>query len=283
MDHLVHFSLSSLKRRHGLSKDNKYPVKSLIKALNILEYLGTLEHGAALTEISKKLAIGKSTVHRLLATLIDHNFVSVDPRSSNYLLGFKILQLSGQLSRQSILIRYAEPIISRLVRDTNETCNLGVLDGDEVLYLLLKESDNPLRMSGQVGKRLPAHCTALGKVILSGLSKQEFAAIYDTRANLETPTSHTIATVAELEKHLEKVRQTGLAFDNEELYQGVVCLASPVRGHKGKIVAGMSISFPKNRIDPEKLEESKSLLSTAANDLSRELGYNGPGFSKDAA
>ena len=193
----------SFRGRHNLSKDNKYPVKSLIKALNILEHIGTWEHGVGLTEISKKLGIGKSTVHRLLATLIDHDFVWVDPRSSNYMLGSKILQLSGQLNRQSILIRYAEPIISRLTRDTNETCNLGVLDGDEVLYLMLKESDNPLRMSGQVGKRLPAHCTALGKVLLSGLSKQELAGIYGTRTNLETYTSNTVSTIAELEKQLE--------------------------------------------------------------------------------
>ena len=199
------------------------------------------------------------------------------------MLGSKILQLGEQLSRQSLLIRYGDPIISRLVRATNETCNLGVLDGDKVLYLVLKESENPLRMSGQVGKRLPAHCTALGKVLLSGFSKQELAGIYGTQTKLETYTLNTISTVTELENHLEKVRQTGVAFDNEELYQGVVCLASPVHDSEGKIIAGISVSLPKNRIDPEKLEEFKSILSTAANDLSRELGYKGPDFSKDAA
>ena len=273
------------RKREGLklSGDNKYPVKSLIKALSILEYIGASDTGGSLTEISETLKIGKSTVHRLLATLKDHDFVWLDPLSSRYILGARFMQLSGKLTRQSILIRYGEPILSKLAKATNETCNLGVLDGREVLYLIMKESKNPLRMSGQVGKRLPAHCTALGKALLSDLSQEELTRLYANKQKLDTLTPNSISTLAELAEHLQKVRQTGLAFDNEEIYPGVVCVAAPVRGDRGKVIAAVSVSFPKHRIDPAMLEDFKSLLSSCASELSQQLGSPTRGKAEDVA
>jgi IclR family KDG regulon transcriptional repressor len=253
--------------------DNKYPVKSLIKAVTILEFLGASSKGESLTTISEHLKIGKSTVHRLLATLRDHDLVWLDPISSNYILGAKILKWGDQLSRQSLLIRYGEAVLLHLANETNETCNLGVLEGDQTLYLIKKESQNTLRMSGQVGKRLPAHCTALGKVLLAGLTPEELAQLYGKRSKLETPTANSIAVVSDLLAHLDKVRLTGLAFDTEELYPGVVCLAAPVRDYRARIIAAISVSFPRHRIDPEKLEEFKRHLIARAYDLSCQLGY----------
>jgi len=257
--------------------ENKYPVKSLIKALSIVEHLGATEGGSSLTEISAGLRIGKSTVHRLLATLRDHDFVWFDPSSSRYVLGARILQLSEQLSRHSILIRCGSPTLSRLSQATDETCNLGVLDGREVLYLIMKQSSHPLQVSGQVGKRLPAHCTAIGKALLSGLSREEIQRLYGRKEKLKAPTSRSISSLSELCDHIDKVRKTGLAFDNEELYTGVVCVGTPIRNLHGRVVGAISIAFPKNRMDPETLENSKSLLLDSARDISRQLGYQ-PGL-----
>lgn len=257
-----------------MSGTNKYPVKSVAKTLSILELLGGAEGGSTLTEISTSLRIGKSTVHRLLATLRDHDFVWLDPQSSRYILGARILQLTGQLSRQSLLIRYGESALSRLAAKTGETCNLGVLDGREVLYLIIKESKKPLRMTGQVGKRLPAHCTALGKAILSGLSREEFNLLYGGTQKLQTPTPASVSTVSQLVDELEKVRQTDIAVDNEELYPGVVCISAPIRNHSGKTIAAVSISLPKNRVDPKRLRRFKSLLLDVAKGLSRDLRHH---------
>lgn len=256
-----------------MNPDNKYPVKSLIKALGILEYLGTSESGSTLTEISSKLKIGKSTVHRLLATLRDHDFVWLEPYSSRYILGARVLQLSEQLSRQTILVRYGESILSRLCRATGETCNLGVLDGRSVLYLVIKESNNPLRMTGSVGKRLPAHTTAIGKALLCGLSQEELVRLYAKTQKLEGPTEKSIATVSELIEHINKIRSAGVVSEYEETYPGVVCVGAPVRSHSGKVIAGMSIAFPKNRVNSKRLQEFKTLLLDAARELSAELGY----------
>jgi DNA-binding IclR family transcriptional regulator len=257
------------------STQSKYPVKSLTKALNILDILGGSSNGETLTSISGKLRLGKSTVHRLLATLRDHDFVWLDSHSGNYLIGAKVLQLSEQLSQQSILIRYGEPVIEALMKVTNETINLGVLEGNSVLYIIKKEADIPLKMSGKVGKRFPAHCTAMGKVLLAGLPREELKALYPSDVALPQQTPKSTATVAELEKHLEKVRQQGVAFDNEELYPGVVCIAAPVRNHQGQTIAAISLSLPKHRLEPESSNEFKTQLLQSASHLSRRLGYEG--------
>ncbi len=253
--------------------DNKYPVKSLIKALGILEYLGTVESGSTLTEISGKLRIGKSTVHRLLGTLRDHDFVWLEPYSSRYILGARVLQLSEQLSHQSLLVRYGEAVLSRLARDTGETCNLGLLDGRSVLYLVIKESNAPLRMTGHVGKRLPAHCTALGKALLCGLSREELTRLYGRGVKLEAPTKKSISTVSALLDQIDKLRNASAVFEYEETYHGVVCMAAPVQTHGGKTIAAISIAFPKNRVKSKKMQEFKTLLSDAAQELSDDLGF----------
>jgi DNA-binding IclR family transcriptional regulator len=255
---------------------NKYPVKSVVKTLTILEHLGRSPNGTSLTEISTKLRLGKSTVHRLLATLRDHDFVWLEPNSSRYILGARILQLSEQLNHQSILIRYGEPILTKLAHATGETCNLGVLDRRSVLYLIMKESKNPLRMSGQVGKRLPAHCTALGKALLTGLTREELSELYSKEKKLETFTENTVSTVSDLLQHVEKARHNGYAVDSEEIYPGVSCVATPIRDHSGRVVSAISVSFPKNRVDARTLQQFKSLVLEAAGDLSRQLGCPEP-------
>jgi len=167
-------------------------------------------------------------------------------------------------------------ILEGLAKSSDETCNMGVLVGGEVLYMIKKESSNPFRMSGQVEKKLPAHCTALGKVLLSGLSVEELGKAIDNAPHLEAFSINSIATLRELKRHLVKVRQTGLAFDDEELNSGAVRLAGPVREYRGRIIAAISISFPKHRIVPGKLEAFKALLSAACLDFSRQLGYQSP-------
>jgi DNA-binding IclR family transcriptional regulator len=257
--------------------DNKYPVKSVIKTLVILDHLGSAEGGSTLSEISASLRMGKSTVHRLLATLRDYDYVWLDTHSSRYVLGAKILQLGERVSPQSVLTRYGESILSRLAEEANETCNLGVLDGSDVLYLVIKESKNPLRMTGRVGKRLPAHCTALGKALLSGHSPEEIKAIYGRTQKLEAPTANSVSTVSELLDRVDKARRDEVFVDSEEIYPGVVCLAAPVRNHRNRVVAAISISLPKERLDQRTMLRFRILLLKAAKELSCELGYQEAG------
>jgi IclR family transcriptional regulator, acetate operon repressor len=255
------------------SERAKYPVKSLAKALRLLEFLGRPQEGTSIAVLSKELRIGKSTVHRLLATLREFDLVWLDPSTSNYALGARILRWSDLLVRQNLLIRHGLPILRELMSTSRETANLAVLEGSEVLYIAQCESTERLRTSEAVGTRTPAHSTSLGKVLFAMLPDERFDEIYQNTESLERITPNTITDRSRLKGHLQKVRQEGVAYDFEENVIGVVCLGTVVRDFSGQPVAGMSISVPTQRVRGENLSALKEQLLNAANKLSAELGY----------
>ena len=216
----------------------KYPVKSLAKALRLLEFLGKPQEGTSIAVLSKELKIGKSTVHRLLATLREFDLVWLDPTTSNYALGARILRWSDLLVRQNLLIRHGLPILRELMNTSRETANLAVLEGNEVLYVAQCESNERLRTSEAVGTRAPAHSTSLGKVLFAMLPEEHFDEVYKNTESLERVTPNTITERSRLKVHLQKVRQEGVAYDFEENVIGVVCIGTVVRDFAGKPVAG---------------------------------------------
>jgi len=131
-------------------------------------------------------------------------------------------------------------------------------------------------MTGQVGKRLPAHCTALGKALLSGLTRDEFDALYRGTKKLERLTAKSLQTVPALLSVVEKTRQEKIVIDDEEIFNGVFCLGTAIRDHSGKVVSAISISFPRIRVDSKTLERFRSLLLESAAELSRQLSYKQP-------
>jgi DNA-binding IclR family transcriptional regulator len=258
----------------ALSADkSKYPVKSLIKALRILDALGESSDGRGITELGKELRIGKSTVHRLLATLKDEGYVMVDPLTSRYTLGAKIAKLEEQLAQQSPLLRAGVPIIQRLAQECNETANLAILEGGEVLYIAKEESKEPLRASGHVGRRLPAHSTALGKGLLAGLSDSEVRRLYRNTRKLRQSTPNTIDNLDRLLAELAGVRREGVAYDNEEMYPGLDCIAAPVRDFSGRVIAALSLSVPHHRMSSERRHALQEALLQATAELSAKLGF----------
>jgi DNA-binding IclR family transcriptional regulator len=251
----------------------KYPVKSLTKAFVLLDTLGRFENGTGIAVLSKELKIGKSTVHRLLATLREFDLVWFDAGSSTYALGSRILRWSDLLMRQNLLIRHGAPVLRDLVQASHETANLAVLQGTDVVFMDRFESSQKLRMTEAVGSRCPAHCTALGKSLLATMSEDEFRAIYGDSEPLKPMTPNSITSKERLWEHLKKVRQDGVAYDFEENVVGGVCLGTVVRNHTGKSVAAISISLPTQRLRGEILITLKDFLQKAANRLSSELGY----------
>jgi len=218
--------------------------------------------------------MGKSTVHRLLATLREFDLIWLDPSTSNYALGSRILRWSDLLVHQNLLVRHGLPVLRDLVNVGRETANLAVLDGTDVLYMAQFESMERLRMSEAVGTRQPAHSTALGKALLASLPEEEFDQLYSKLDVLKSPTANTITAKRHLKEHLQKVRNEGLAYDFEENVVGVVCLGTVVRNFTGKPIAAMSVSMPIQRFRGERSIQLKEQLLAAANRLSTELGYN---------
>ncbi len=266
--------MSSLRESRSGRVPAKYPVKSLAKALRILDTVGRFQHGTSIASLSKELKMGKSTVHRLLATLREFDLIWLDPTTSNYALGSRILRWSDLLVQQNLLVRHGLPVLRDLVSVGRETANLAVLDGTDVLYMAQFESMERLRMSEAVGTRQPAHSTALGKALLASLPEEQFDHLYSKSDVLKSPTASTITDARHLKEHLQKVRNEGLAYDFEENVAGVVCLGTVVRNFTGRAIAAMSVSMPIQRFRGERSTHLKEHLLAAANRLSTELGYN---------
>lgn len=259
----------------------KYPVKSLAKALRLLDALGRSDSGTSIAALSKELKMGKSTIHRLLATLREFDLVWFDPGTSNYSLGTRILRWNDLLVRQNLVIRHGWPILRELVQACHETASLAVLEGTEVMFIARCESTQRLRMSEAVGSRNPAHCTALGKAILAALSEKDFLKVYDGTESLKAVTPNSITSRDKLWDHLRNVQQEGVAYDFEENVSGGVCIGTAIRNHTGNVVAGMSLSMPTQRLRGDILITLKEHLVRAASRLSSELGYTADSATPD--
>ncbi len=252
-----------------------YRVQVLDRALALLEKLS--EHGPDLTlaEISQSLGLHKSTAHRLVMVLERHRLVEKNSQSGRYRLGLKLFELGTRAVSQLDLRERARPFLERLSLDTGETVHLCVYDAGEVVYLDKVEPARSVRLASSVGRRSPAHCTAVGKAIIAHLPEAEMEAAVQ-RHGLRQLTRKTIGTLAELKTELARVRTQGFAVDDEENEEGVRCVGSVVRGFGGALIAAISVSGPSFRVSTEKVSIiARSVVATAAA-LSHELGYQQP-------
>jgi len=186
-----------------------YPIKVLYKLLSILDTI--LQHGSPMnmTKISEKLGLYPSTIHRILDTLKHWGYVEQNPNTQKYQLSLKLLELGMAKLHQIDLVREATPYLKGLVNYCNETVHLSILDNAEVLYLAKEESSQAIRMCSYIGKRAPLHCTALGKVLLTDLPKEERRKILEQKG-LSRLTEKTITDKEELEKELNRIKYRAL-------------------------------------------------------------------------
>jgi len=226
-----------------------------------------------MTEISERLEIYPSTIHRILDTLKHWGYVEQDSHTQKYQLGLKALELGMAKLHQMDLVREAIPYLKDLVKQCNETVHLGVLEEGEVLYLAKEESSQTIRMISYVGRRAPLHCTALGKVLLAYLPAEERKKMLSKKV-LPRLTENTIVNKRELEKELGKVRGQGFALDREENEKDVRCVAAPIRNYQGEAIAALSISSPIFRIDKNAQNNLKEALLETSKKISKRLGYN---------
>ena len=266
-------------RAKRLRKNHK-PVKSLIKALRILDALGDCPSGVGITELSATLKAPKSTVHRLIATLEAVGYSVFDPPTSKYMLGTKLARLGEQLNHQSSLLTFGMPSLEQLTRECGEASHLAIMEGTEVVYISREESKEPMRISFAMGHRAPAHCTALGKAFLAGLSDTEIRMLY---ANTKLPrlTPRTQTKLLQVIAECAAIRREGIAYDNEEYMPGLCCIAAPIKDFSSRTIAAMSLSMFKHKMTPERRASFKEALVRAAAKLSEKMGYSG--YTKRAA
>jgi len=255
------------------SRSRHRPVKSLIKALRILDALGDRPGGLGITDLSSALGAPKSTVHRLVATLEAAGYAVFDPPTARYVLGSRVAKLGEQLNYQSPLLTFGVSTLEELTHKSKEASHLAILEGTEVVYVSREESKDPVRISFGMGHRAPAHCTALGKALLAGLTDAEIRMLYKNQRKLEKVTPHTHTSLDDLVAEIAAIRREGIACDNEEYMPGLRCIAAPVRDFSARIVAAMSLSMFKHKMTAQRRAQFKAALLQAGAELSQKLGY----------
>lgn len=250
-------------------------VQSLERALMILNTLSDYPGGIQIGRLSEQVGLSKSTTHRLLQTLSSMNYVVQDPETEKYKLGLQILFLSRNILNQNNIVSTARPYLEKLSQDVNETVHLCIEDKGEITYIDKIESNQTIRMFSRVGNRAPMYCTAVGKVLLSGLNPGYFEELVP-KIDFIPRTPNTIASEEELREEIARIKERGYALDDIENEEGIRCIAAPIYNHEGKIVASFSISGPSNRVTRELIDESLiAKMKQVSLDISRNLGYTG--------
>ncbi|MDI6879171.1 MAG: IclR family transcriptional regulator [Desulfitobacteriaceae bacterium] len=248
------------------------PIKSVSKALKIIDLLADNKRDMTLGEIAKEMKIAKSTAYGLLATLRDFNYIEQSPFDGKYRLGIRLFEVGNIVANTWDVRQVAAPYIQSLVDDLEETVHLVILDKGEVLYIDKRESKQSFRIVSQVGNRLPAHCTGVGKALLANLPASELKRIIATKG-LNRYTENTITDMKTLEEELKKIRLQGYSIDNEEIMDGLRCVAVPIRDYSGRVCSAISISGPTARMVGERFNTVIEHIIKTGLDISGSLGF----------
>ena len=155
-------------------------VQTIDRALDLIELLATAKEGLGVTEIGQQIGLHKSTVFRLLTTLVERGYVQKNPKNSTYSLGLKFIEISGLFLKKLELKTEALPVMRRLAEIVGQPVHLAILDGHEVIYIEKVELVNSIRMYSQIGRRAPVFCSAIGKILLSGLPAGQLQENFDS-------------------------------------------------------------------------------------------------------
>lgn len=247
-------------------------IRSVEKAIAVLNAFTIEKPELSVTELSQELALHKSTVSRLLTTLEKGGLVEQNPETGKYRLGVALIGLAGLVVAHADVREIARPLLRQLAQETQETVNLAVLDGDEVINIEQMLPDKrQVKNIGWVGRRTPLHCVSTGKVLLAYQPEQEIERII--AKGLSRRTDKTITDPRRLREELANIRRRGCATGLEELEEGLNAIAAPIRNHEGEVVAAISVSGPSFRVSPEKISDLAELTVRTAGEISRQLGF----------
>jgi IclR family acetate operon transcriptional repressor len=243
--------------------------KALVKGLALVEHVADSDRPLRLVDLVEASGLPRPTALRLLEVLCRAEVLRVDA-DGRYGLGPRVAAWGQSFLDRLDLRSQAIELMEELVAISGETCFLGVVDRQQVLYLAAVNSPQPVRPAARPGFRNPLHCTGIGKVLLAGMTDEEVAELLV--APLERRTDNTMTDPAELLAHIALVRERGYAIDEIENEEGVRCVAAPVRDHTGAVVAGISVSAPAYRFSTEDVNRLAPEVLRVTAELSRRLG-----------
>lgn len=250
-------------------------VHSVARALSILEALSLVDE-MGITELSRELDLGKATIYRLITTLRIHGYVE-QAASSKYKLTFKLFEMGNKVVNRLGVRTIAYPYMEQLAIATNETINLAILEHIDVVYIERIESREPLRMGLDVGLRIPAYCTALGRAMLAYRNPAEvdsFLIQAEREGKIVKYTDNTVTNLKLLKNQLAEIREQGYSFDDEYYLSGIRGVAAPIFNYSGQMIAAISIAGPTVRVTSEVVSELIPIVKEAAKNISIRLGYD---------
>jgi DNA-binding IclR family transcriptional regulator len=251
-------------------KETKSSIQVIERMMQLVDTLAGHSVPVNLKQLALQTGLHPSTAHRILGVMVDNRLVDrVEP--GTYRLGIRLLEL-GNLVKSRISVRQeALPYMQRLHQNLGETVNLSVRHDDEVVYVERTAASNSMmRVIHIIGARAPLHVTAVGKVFLSNDSPEK-SLQYMQRTGLPRYTENTLADAGSLRHELEKIRGQGYAIDNEEAEKGVACIGAGIYNDEGRLVAGLSVSAPSDRLEKAWAAQVKQ----TAENISRAIGYQG--------
>ena len=251
----------------------EYLIQAVSHALDLLEQFHGEVDELGVTELSKRLKLHKNNIFRLLATLESRGYIEQNRVTENYRLGLKTLELGQTFIRQLGLLRQSRPVLEEIVRACNETAYVAIVKDFNSIYLDAVETDKTVRVVTRVGCRLPAYCSAAGKVQIASINEEELDN-YINNTDFKSFTNNTITDREKLRKELQQVLENGYAIDDEELDVGVKCVSAPIRDYTRRIVGAVSISGPSIRFSKERMErELIPLVVKSSEEISAKFGF----------
>jgi DNA-binding IclR family transcriptional regulator len=247
-------------------------IKSAERTLLLLEYIAK-NQPITMRDLRQQLDIPRSSLHGLLVVLQDFGFLAVGPQGE-YSIGLRAFEIGSAWAQSVNVETAAQPVLRRLVDEVKQIAHVGVLDGTDIVYIMKQENARPVRLVSAVGRRIPAHATALGKVLMAPLSPEAIRARYPS-GQLPRMTGTTIVNVDDLVAAVEIVRRTGLCIDEGESTPGVTCFAAPIHGRRQELLAALSVSVIDS--DPDIRDKSyyADAVTRAAAEISAALGGTG--------
>jgi DNA-binding IclR family transcriptional regulator len=251
--------------------DDNQRLNVLGKALAVLQAVADHPQGVGLPDLAAKLGLPRQTVHRVLAQLRDSGLLLRDPVRERFSVGPRLVQLALSALGSNNPWAPVRQVLQELVDEIGETCNIGILEGLDYVYVDRVECQWPLRIHLEVGYRTPAHCISGGKVLLAYLQPELRGRLLRSR-KLVARTSRSITRVGDLEAELEKVRARGYGTNYQENFEGIVAVAVPVMDARERVVAALTMHGPLPRVTPEICEASVPRLQEAAQRIASAWG-----------
>jgi IclR family KDG regulon transcriptional repressor len=244
---------------------------AVLRSLDVLELFLEARHGLTAPEVVQRTGLPRTTVHELLTTLTERKYLRRDEATATYHLGLSVFRLGNAFAERLDLHAVGLRVAQWVARQCDETVHVGILEGPDVVYVCKVDSTQSVRMVSRMGGRVPASCTAVGKVLLAHLPEADRSRLL--RRPLAKLTARSIAEPHALANQLDEIRATGVAFEAGESNPDVSCVGAPIRDHSGAVVAALSISVPDMRWNQRSPEEWAAFACEGAARLSAELGF----------